>query len=115
MTQTPEPWIWLQVEEATGKADACTCRLDAAGPDGDDSGAAFYMCPLHAAAPALLAALGAIQGDFVGHWIGCPARKLKPFTNEPVGPCPGTKDVCPTRWKRNQIKAAIAKASPQAQ
>ena len=62
----------------------------------------------------LLAALEAIQGDFVGHWIGCPARKLKPFTNEPVGMCPGTKDVCPTRWKRNQIKAAIAKATTQA-
>ena len=71
-------------------------------------------CPLHTAAPDLLAALEAIQGDFVGHWIGCPARKLKPFTNEPVGMCPGTKDVCPTRWKRNQIKAAIAKANPQA-
>ena len=56
MSDTLTPWIWLQVEETFGKADACACRLDAGGPDGDNSGAAFYMCPLHEAAADLLAA-----------------------------------------------------------
>lgn len=53
-----DPWIWLQTDERGAEADACTCRLDAAGPDGPGSGAAFYMCPLHEAARDLLAALG---------------------------------------------------------
>ena len=105
MTQTPEPWIWLQVEEATGKADACTCRLDAAGPDGDDSGAAFYMCPLHVAAPNLLAALEALlvtEDEANGTCLWCGDVKWLRHPNG--GPC--VVNDCPGVMAR----AAIAKA-----
>lgn len=64
---TPEPDIWLQEYEAEGVAD-CGCRL-VSGVESEDGGpgedgAAFYFCPLHAAAPALLAALERLADRF---------------------------------------------------
>lgn len=52
-TPSHKPWIWLQKQEPFGIADACVCRLEADGPNGTP-GAAFYMCPLHQQAPAVL-------------------------------------------------------------
>jgi hypothetical protein len=52
----PEPDIWLQDEESQGRAD-CGCILNADGWKGDEAGAAFFFCPLHAAASDLYLAL----------------------------------------------------------
>lgn len=49
----PEPWIWLQDTEDYGRAD-CGCELFQSY---GGSGAGVLLCPLHEAAPALLAAL----------------------------------------------------------
>lgn len=97
MTHTPKPWIWLQVEETSGKADACACRLDAGGPDGDNSGAAFYICPLHEAAPDLLEA-------FTNY------LEAEAIYNKAVTPQATAKAGYAVREKREAALAAIAKA-----
>jgi hypothetical protein len=45
------PWLWLQPQEASGKADDCQCKLVA---DHKGEGAAFFMCSMHNAAAELL-------------------------------------------------------------
>ena len=58
--KTMQPDIWLQEAEESGSAD-CGCRLDAEYRGEEDSGnngsPALFFCPLHAAAPKLLAVL----------------------------------------------------------
>jgi hypothetical protein len=53
MAQTREPEIWLQDREDRGMAD-CGCELV---QNYDGSGAAFFYCNTHAAAPHMLEAL----------------------------------------------------------
>lgn len=56
-TKKQKPDIWLRENESTGKFDKCACRLEAEYREPRDNGTpAFFMCPLHAAAPKLLAA-----------------------------------------------------------
>jgi len=54
-----EPYIWLQDDEPEGQAD-CGCILQAEYDGADEDLAAgnpaLFMCPLHTAAPELLAA-----------------------------------------------------------
>src|SRR5574337_24332 len=53
----PEPWVWLQGEsDSSITLEDCGCHLDETGPDGTP-GAAFYMCPMHEQAPAMLVTL----------------------------------------------------------
>ena len=56
------PWIWLQDTEDYGKAD-CGCELFQSH---EGSGAAVLLCPLHDAAPALLAALARLLDESQG-------------------------------------------------
>lgn len=56
---SPDPYIWLQENEASGRAD-CGCTLNRTGPTGDGD-PIFYQCAMHDAAPELLEAL---QGIF---------------------------------------------------
>lgn len=49
------PYIWLQENEASGQAD-CGCRLEARM-----DGPAFWLCPMHKAAPELLKALSRLM------------------------------------------------------
>ncbi len=62
--QDPEPYIQLQPAEDKGAA-ACGCELircyDVCGDYSDDP--AMFLCPLHAAAPDLLAALRDLLQD----------------------------------------------------
>jgi len=64
-----EPNIWLQDDEPEGQAD-CGCILQAEYDGADDiaDGAAgnpaYFQCPLHAAAPELLAALYGLTNWF---------------------------------------------------
>lgn len=53
-----QPEIWLRENEMSGKFDDCNCRLEAEyAEEGTNGSPAFFMCPLHAAAPDLLEAL----------------------------------------------------------
>ena len=101
------PWIWLQTDEPSGRADACDCRLDADGPDGLGSGAAFYMCSLHLAAAELLAALDGLLAtdDTDGGDCQWCSESVAEYS-ECINPqCPGVR-----------ANAAIARVfSPQAQ
>lgn len=56
LTATHTPWIWLQAHEPSRPADGCACRLDATGPN-EQPGAAFYMCPAHEQALAMISTL----------------------------------------------------------
>jgi len=67
-----EPYIWLRDDEPEGQAD-CGCILqaeyDGAEDDGHESqcgNPALFQCPLHAAAPELLAACEAAAAHFDG-------------------------------------------------
>lgn len=54
-TTNQSPDIWLQENEMRGKFDNCACRLEAEHRDpGDNGSPAFFMCPLHRAAPQML-------------------------------------------------------------
>lgn len=70
-SHTPGPWLWLQEYEYEARADDCGCVLRDRGSDeeaeGEESpGAAFYQCPLHAAAPEMAEALAVVRAAYLG-------------------------------------------------
>ena len=58
----PGAGIWLQEGEQTGKADGCACRLIRNHAGSEDP--AFVMCPVHEAAPELLAVCEKMVDDW---------------------------------------------------
>lgn len=54
MQHTPGPWIWLQDDEVEGRAE-CGCELHRVYDMTDNP--AIVFCPLHEAAPKMLAVL----------------------------------------------------------
>lgn len=92
------PDIWLQDDETQGRAD-CGCTLNADGWKGDEAGAAFFFCPLHAAAADLLKAaqyaLNNLEAAFKDKLITAPLNFQVQLTES-----------------RKELKAAIAKATP---
>lgn len=72
--QMETPDIWLQDGESFERAD-CGCQIARW-----TSGTAFYFCPLHRAAPELLAALKAMHLHFITEaisGIGAEEEKLE--------------------------------------
>lgn len=57
-TKLRNPDIWLQEHEDSGKFDDCACTLAAEyTKPGDNPSPAFFMCPLHRAAPEMFSML----------------------------------------------------------
>lgn len=98
-TEMTDPNIWLQQDEASGTFDQCACRLDATGPDGEE-GAAFYMCPMHEAAPELLEALRTLVSTLDEDACTCDERSWRGE---------GHDSACPLTYL-DDARAAIAAA-----
>lgn len=63
MKNDETPDIWLQEHEPSGQFSGCKCRLEADYAEAGTNGSpAFFMCPLHAAAPELLEAVKDLAG-----------------------------------------------------